>query len=186
MKRSVKELEGIHQGEDIWVLGCASSMKYMSASFFEGRTVIGVNRIYEVFPCQYVVGKDLIRRDLHHNHKLVLSARRCGAGKGQQIENGLDFDQDWYCFEHFPNQHIGIDWDALDQSDKLIVSYSTITSAMHLACRMGAAAVFMCGIDSGFLDGELRYTEQPNGYDSFLKDSLPTNLKLMDVLMEQY
>ena len=42
-------------------------------------------------------------------------------------------------------------------ADGLVVSHSTITSAMHLAAYMGAATVILAGHDCGALDGQLNF-----------------------------
>ena len=40
-------------------------------------------------------------------------------------------------------------------TDDIIVSYSSITSAIHLAAYMGAKNVVLCGHDCGTIDGQV-------------------------------
>jgi hypothetical protein len=59
-----------------------------------------------------------------------------------------------YVFDHLPNRSGDFDaagdWPPDDGS--LVVSMSTITSAMHFACVLGAATVILVGHDAGQLD----------------------------------
>ena len=41
-----------------------------------------------------------------------------------------------------------------NESSRLVVSHSTITTAMHLAAYMGAKNIIIVGHDCGFLDGK--------------------------------
>ena len=59
MNKTIQELKDIHKGEDIWVIGAGSSMNFVDSSFFENKICISVNQMYEKFPCEYVVGRDL-------------------------------------------------------------------------------------------------------------------------------
>ena len=59
MNKTIQELKDIHKGEDIWVIGAGSSMNFVDSSFFENKISISVNQMYEKFPCEYVVGRDL-------------------------------------------------------------------------------------------------------------------------------
>ena len=63
MNKTIQELKDIHKGEDIWVIGAGSSMNYINPSFFENKICISVNQMYEIFPCEYVVGRDLKVRE---------------------------------------------------------------------------------------------------------------------------
>jgi len=64
-------------------------------------------------------------------------------------------------------------------SDKIVVSYSTITSAMHLAAYMGAKNIFLCGHDcceiqgkawvDGYYDNIKPVHEDQQGYVGWLK-----------------
>jgi len=57
-------------------------------------------------------------------------------------------------FNHLPNT---LRVSTLPPKDHLVVSYSTITSAIHLAAYMGAKNIILVGHDSGTLDGECNF-----------------------------
>ena len=59
MNKSITELKNIHKGQDIWIIGAGSSMDYVDSSFFDNKICISVNQMYQYFPCEYVVGRDL-------------------------------------------------------------------------------------------------------------------------------
>ena len=61
-------------------------------------------------------------------------------------------------FEHDENQwHKNIDLVLPSADHKLVVSYSTITTAIHLAAYMGAKNILIVGHDCGTLDGECNF-----------------------------
>ena len=76
MNKKINELKNIHEGEDIWVIGAGSSMDYVDSSFFENKISISVNQMYEHFPCEYVVGRDLMVRERWENTIKDLSNRK--------------------------------------------------------------------------------------------------------------
>jgi carbonic anhydrase len=69
-----------------------------------------------------------------------------------------------------------------EDSRMIVVSYSTITSAMHVAAVMGAANIILCGHDCGTLNGNSRfsgYNEALMGdrrYRDWLKEILPQTM----------
>ena len=71
-----------------------------------------------------------------------------------------------YYFNHLDNQHDKVDTSVIG-GDKIVVSFSTITSAMHLAAYMGAANIIICGHDAGLLDGKMNFHE----YFTDIKDT---------------
>ena len=52
MNKSITELRNIHKGQDIWIIGAGSSMDYVDPSFFENKITIGVNQMFQYFPCE--------------------------------------------------------------------------------------------------------------------------------------
>ena len=57
-------------------------------------------------------------------------------------------------FDHRTNADAGhIDLTAIGDGDILVVSWSTITSAIHFAAFLGARAVIVAGHDCGTIDG---------------------------------
>ena len=161
--QNIKELNNIHQGCDVWVLASGPSMNFISNSFFEKKITIAVNEVCEIFTCNYVVVKDLsqdfetVIKNLYYNIKVIASKHECG--NPHQTLNRFNFPH--YIFDH--TSKIGRarirdeapDINAIvESSDKIVVSFSTITSAIHIAAYMGAKNIIICGHDCGTIDGE--------------------------------
>lgn len=155
--KKINELKNIHQGDDIWVIAAGPSLNYVNNSFFENKTTIGVNRVCNYFDCDYVVAKDgrgfenikdsLIDKDA----KIILSEHE--SGNPWQQKNTLNVPH--YIFEHPPKPGEAPNIDCIrNQDGKIVVSYSTITSAIHLAAYMGAKNIMICGHDCGTIDNK--------------------------------
>ena len=104
-----------------------------------------------------------------------------------------DVPEKHYVFEHRPNMITVIDWTVLG-TDQLVVSHSTITSAIHLAAYMGARTIFLCGADTGTFDGRANcrgYASAPppedyDWYVSFLQAIRAQTMQLRDMLLVTY
>ena len=81
---------------------------------------------------------------------MIYSKHDCGVLKANET-----FDNGYY-FEHFNNQNENIILPE-KQSNKIIVSYSTITSAIHIGAYMGAKNIIICGHDCGTINGKSNY-----------------------------
>lgn len=161
MQKSVRELENAHEGADIWIIAAGASMNYVEPSFFDNKITIGVNRVFRKFDCDYIITKDSrgfeqIKSISSSDTKLVLSKHE--SGNLYQGLNHVDFEH--YIFEHPPKPN---EQPMLQEIKKgkhrLVVSYSTITSALHLAAVMGAKNIMICGHDCGTIDGEATITD---------------------------
>ncbi len=163
----IGSLENIHAGEDIFVVGAGKSGDFIDPSFLDCRIAIGVNQAYKRFDnLTYTVKKDGIT-----NHEaglgmpfIVPEFQYGGAGK-----QNPDGD---YFFKHNQNKNTDITMlDLHPDGGRFIVSFSTITSAIHIAAFMGARSIFLIGHDCGTLDGESSFTgyhtEKPNLWSSF-------------------
>jgi hypothetical protein len=65
----------------------------------------------------------------------------------------------WWEFDHLPNRvQQPPDLAPIGSPDRLVVSWSTITTAIHFAAYLGAANIIVCGHDCGFIDGLANYT----------------------------
>jgi len=153
--KEIKELKNTHQGDDVWIIAAGPSLNYINNSFFENKTTIGVNRVCNYFNCEYVIAKDgrgfkNIEDSLTGaNTKIVLSEHE--SGNLWQQKNTLNMPH--YIFKHPAKPGEAPDLDCIHkQNDKIVVSYSTITSAIHLAAYMGAKNIMICGHDCGTID----------------------------------
>ena len=178
--RQIKEFKDRHKGKDIYVICAGPSSDYVPPRFFTDKIVIGVNNVFKKFPCNYVVSKDLkeyprytrmVQELKGTDVKLLFSEYHTGHladGKNQPDIEG------WY-FEHLDNKSADMSEEVLSVigSDKLVVSRSTVTSAMNFAAYMGAQNIILLGHDCGSIDGDLydpTYTEpdwgSANNYSS--------------------
>lgn len=163
MKRGIKELKNIHKGQDIWIIGSGASMDFVDPSFFEGKITMGVNAVYCKFKCDYLVRKENkgIKEAYESGSKLIVSQYNRGVEHRKQNE----VDGEYWYFKHLSNKQTDIDFSIVG-TDKIIVSWSTITSAIHIAAYMGAKNIILCGHDCGMVDGNSNF----NGYYSNLSD----------------
>jgi|TARA_B100000029_G_scaffold505049_1_gene585033 hypothetical protein len=174
MNKKINELKNIHKGEDIWVIGAGSSMDYVDPSFFENKICISVNQMYEHFPCQYVVGRDLQVKERwdetlvdlknHPTIKFLYSSLHQGHG----VPNVVDDADNFYVFEsgsHHDDDNIKIECIG---TDKMVCIRTTLNTCIQIAAYMGAKNIMICGKDEGKIDGNLYHKGyvQPQWPDS--------------------
>ena len=154
--KSTREFKNIHSGDDIWVIAAGSSMNHIRPSFFENKITIGINRICVKFDCDYLLAKDgrgfeIIKDNISDKTKIILSKHE----SGNLYQNINKFNGECWTFEHpaKPGELPDVSCIAED-NDKIVVSYSTITSGIHMAAYMGAKNIIICGHDCGTIDGQ--------------------------------
>ena len=194
--RELFELKNKHPCTDIYVIGSAASMDYIDPEFFKGRLVIGCNTVHHRFPVTYSVFKEGNAdqwRAAAACSTLIVSRHPFGYTNREPMYYGADFPA-YYVFPHRMNYHTAVDWEVLG-TDEIVVSYSTITSAIHIAAYMGAKNVFLCGVDGGRLNGRLNYTDyytesqvsqHDSWYQGWVRDMLPQTPELRDRLRQVY
>ena len=149
------ELKNVHAGEDIWVVASGASMDYVDPVFFANKITVGVNRVNRKFDCTYIVAKDadgfeeLLR--FKKNARFVISRHKFG----EVSKPPNDLDCEHWVFDHPSKVPIQAPDLSAIGSDQLVVSYSTITSALHLAAYLGAHSIIVCGHDCGAINGEI-------------------------------
>ena len=161
--RDITYLRNQYSGDDCYIVAAGASAGFVSPSFFSGKLAIGVNEVYTRFPrLPYHIRKEatgmdeVVKAIQPHGGKLIISkynsgSHTCGLNKTDQAD---------YVFNHEENRLKEIDLSVLGE-DKLIVSYSTITSAMHLAAYMGVYNIILVGHDCGLLDGHANFEGYP-------------------------
>lgn len=161
MPRPLALLKGAEAGKDIYVIAAGASCDHIDPSFFEGKCVIGVNRVFSRYACNYVIMKE------HPSARHEAALRRTSAipivskwdtgniRQGKQRPNHQLYpDSRYYFFDHLENKREKVDVSVIDgTTDKIVVSYSTITSAIHIAAYLGARNIIIVGHDCGLLDG---------------------------------
>ncbi len=160
-RKPITDLKNAHPGADIWIIAAGPSLDFVAPHFFRNRLTIGVNSVYERFPCSYLVRKERAGAEeaFQSNIPLILSEGNCGNhGERNEVSGPA------YYFSHRDNQHQEVDLSVIG-TDEIVVSWSTITSAIHVAAYMGAGTIFLCGHDCGTLDGNCTYQGYyPDGY----------------------
>jgi len=187
-RRPIAELQNAHGGQDVWVIASGGSMNYVAPRFFEGKITIGVDEAYLKFPCRYLVRKDHERAvdAWRTGIPLILSEHDCGFyGNPRNDVPG----EAWY-FQHLHNACASVDVSVIG-TDTIVVSSSTITSALHIAAYMGARNILICGHDCGTLDGQVQlqgYYGQDigQGYRNWLRLIEPHTIAVRERLKEVY
>jgi len=167
MVNNITALRDIHRGKDIYVVASGKSLDYFSSTFFDDRIVIGVNQVYKKIRTKYLVYKEpkLLDKAVATGAKVLLSKHRYG--NTRLPLNVIPRDsRNVYTYRHNCNTDAGI-IDSSDIKEKLIVSKSTITTAIHAAAYMGAGSIFIVGHDCGLINNEANFS----GYYDTITDT---------------
>lgn len=188
--KNIYTLTDCHRGADIWIVAAGPTMDYVSPEFFENKISIGVNQVSRKFKTTWLVRKEsaLFDEARESGIPLIVSRYDCGS-----YPMGLNPEGD-YVFDHLDNGNTQVDLSVIEQkSDKIVVSYSTITSAIHIAAVMGAKNIILCGHDCSTLDGKARmegYNEpvslSDQGYRQWLGEILPQTLAVREKIRTEY
>lgn len=171
-------------------------MNFVDPEFFDNKISIGVNRVGRKFNCTYLVAKDSKGfgeiLEFRRNEELIVSKHEYGLPTHPL--NSLPVDH--WIFDH-PGKLPGNAPDlSVVGTDKIVVSHSTITSAIHLAAFMGASNILICGHDCGAIDGQtvmsdyyssgLRKQESEADYFSWLADVECQTKQVVGALKDVY
>lgn len=164
----MEKYKDIHKDKDIYIIASGKSIDFIDKSFFNGKILIGVNQSYKYIMPQYLVRKEHIYIDnvltnTDENVIHFISKGNCG-GLVRIIEDKYKNKNNIVIFNHDENIHKMPN--KLPEDGKLIVSYSTITSAIHLGAYMGAKNIILVGHDCVSIDGENNFK---NYYDNNIK-----------------
>lgn len=158
-------LRDLHHGEDAYVIGSGATLDFLDPLFFDGRLTIGCNLVSTVWSqTRYTVTKyhEVARTvaDAVPWSTVVVSSHLHGnLGErtiGEIPDNVVPFD-------HLHNR--GHEFDPVrdwpTDPDQLVVSWSTITSALHFAAYLGVRNIILVGHDCGLLDGRAHVLGYP-------------------------
>lgn len=194
--KNITELKGSLQGHDVYVIASGPSAGYVDPTFFDNKWSIGVNEVWRRFKPDFLLRKEAARaREFADAARAmgaisVISRYDCG-----MYSRKLNPDVCDYVFDHPDNAKDGnIDLSPVDdaESGRLVVSWSTITSAIHLAAYMGASNIVLVGHDCGRLDGGTNFTGYPPSlggaefYRRWLPAIEPQTIALRATLQEVY
>ena len=193
MMKSIVELKDRHLGADIWIVAAGPSAGYVDPGFFDHKTTIGVNRVWRDFLVDYLVVKEsqVFEAAAREGQRVIGSKHHCGT-IGYPLNEAPG--EEVYVFDHVDNGLRKVDLSVIAEAQgRIVVSYSTITSAMHVAAWMGAENIILVGHDCGSLDGRLNYEGYPvplyhqdGFYESFLADIEPQSLAVRQALKETF
>lgn len=197
----MKALRGLCAGADVWVIGSGPSLDYLDSTFFDGRITIGLNLVPLVWrKTTFAVTKyhEIARRvgDALPDTTVLVSRHLHG---NRDERTAADLPPNVVVFDHPHNEGdefaVSSHWPA--DPDSLVVSWSTITSAMHAAAYLGAANVILVGHDCGPIDGRGHVAGYPEPVNTgqwapepdesaWLRRIERDSLAVRDVLRERY
>lgn len=186
-----------YQVSDIYVVASGKSLDFIDNSFFDNKITIGLNQIYKKIKTTYLLRKEniLLEQSLKDNPDTIHFVSKGNWGCKNDINlctvQKLDFGK--VCiFEHDKNNYKLVD---LPDENKLVVSWSTITSAIHLATYMGAKNIILVGHDCGSINGQNNvqgyYDDKsldvdPSKYKSWLDKIEGDTIRLKQLLSDKY
>tara|TARA_B110000037_G_C16960405_1_gene440707 strand:+ start:34 stop:699 length:666 start_codon:yes stop_codon:yes gene_type:complete len=198
----LNKFKNIHNNKDIYIIASGKSLDFIDNSFFNNKITIGINQVYKKFITTYLVRKEfkLLDEILKKNLKLIhfISKGEHGGNNNNNIfiVNKYKNNKNIIIYNHNINNHLV---EQLPDDNKLLVSYSTITTGIHLAAYMGAKNIILVGHDCGTLNGEPNFKgyhtdstykiAHKNGkkdYINWLKKIENGTIKLKKLLKEKY
>ena len=156
MRSSHIELKNKHKNRDIWVIGSGASMGFVDKSFFENKITIGPCQVWKYFNITYNLHKhqQFIKEAYDNGQVVIASKHDCG-----DVEHPLNEEKGiHYIFTHKKGRFGELETNfienlnAVGKDEDIFVSYSTITSCIHMAAYMGASNIIICGHDCGWID----------------------------------
>lgn len=187
--KSIRIWSNRHRGADVYVLGAGASLDHFDKAYFADKLVVAVNEVasaWGITPTAIVLKEHreslMMAAANHPSTPLIVS--RWPYGDPARGFPSLDTTPllalpNLYVFDHLPNRSgafdATVDWPTSD--DSLVVSMSTLTSALHFGALLGAKTLIVVGHDAGQLDDSpymagYGKAEQAMGYGVQNKDWL--------------
>jgi hypothetical protein len=208
MRRLLENYKNIHIKKDIYVVGSGPSLDFIDPNFFCDKIVIGVNQIYKKIRVDYLLrkeaelAKEIISTTVDKNIIHFISEFDCGA---KTLRSNLELLERDNFYSNHDNivifEHNNNETDLPDELPRngIVVSYSTITSAIHLAAYMGASNIILVGHDCGTIDNKCNATNYhtqeslsifwKNGekdYRKWILEIEKDTIKLKKIIKEQF
>lgn len=192
----MEKFKNIHKNEDIYIIASGKSIDFIDKSFFDNKILIGINQSYKYIMPKYLVRKehefiDIVLKNTDENVLHFISKGNCG-GLKKLISNNYKNKENIIIYNHNQNIH---DLKELPEDNKLVVSYSTITTGIHLAAYMGAKNIILVGHDCGTINGESNFkcyydnninADKNINYYNWLKEISSHTVKLKKLLKQKY
>lgn len=199
----LNKFKNIHKDKDIYIIASGKSLDFVDNSFFDNKITIGINQVFKKITTTYLVRKELKLLDEIIKKKLNLIHFISMGEHGGNNNNNIKFIYNKYknnknivIYGHNINNHLV---QKLPDDNKLIVSYSTITTGIHLAAYMGAKNIILVGHDCGTLNGEpnfegyhtnstykIAWKNGKKDYINWLKEIEDGTIKLKKLLKKKY
>lgn len=153
---SISQFRDAHPGADIYVLAAGNTLAYLDQGFFDGKITIAVNEVASRWAIRptYIVGKHhpfiVAEADALPDVPVIVPKHEVGNYGSPVWES---HHANVHTFEHRNNRVQDFiareEWPT--EPDQLVVSWSTITTAMHFAAYLGAANIILVAHDCGQL-----------------------------------
>lgn len=145
----IDNLYGRAEGQDVYVCGTGPTMRVLPPDFLYGRLTIGLNQAYRYANMDYSV---TVHPELVDEWRKASGARfTTWVAKANKPPLQLDLDdRDCYAFNTTDQ------WSSFTDhpKDTLFIGRGVQQTAMDLAVRMGARAIFLVGVDMGAVGGD--------------------------------
>ena len=164
---NLKSFKNCHLEQDIYVVASGKSVDFISGSFFDNKIVIGINQVYKKIKCNYLVRKEaiLIKEVLANADKNTIhfisegSLGNCQKKYIDETSNALKNIDTTNVVLYKHNQNVSHSiLTSLPPDDMLLVTWSTITTGIHLAAYMGAKNIILVGHDCGTINNECNFS----------------------------
>jgi hypothetical protein len=152
----LSDLEGLHRGETLWVLGSGPSLNYIDGSFFDDKTTVSTN-----FSAR-ALG---VRADYAFSHYHSAAADLLNDSMTVvTIEHDTLTFKPWGGYESHDlvlaptpyDRPPGSSWNPLTSHKpapgQIAYGSSSLHGAMHLAAHLGASFIMLVGADCGQID----------------------------------
>jgi hypothetical protein len=173
---NLEQFAGVEEGRIAYVLGSGNTCSFFDPAFFADQLTVGVNHGW----AEWLPHVDYMVTKYHQAADDWVGSERVGQvvvsrGYTGQLEPVMPDRDDMFVFEHAQNRVA--EFTAADFPDTgLVVSYSTISSAMHFAAVLGASAIVTVGADCGWLDDK----SNVGNYRQSLVDDLAEQFELQN------
>jgi hypothetical protein len=161
------ELEGLHDGETLWVLGSGPSLNYIDGAFFNDKVTVSTNfsaRALGIHPHYSFSHYHDVAESLLADSSCVVTITR------DTLTQSLWQDEQPHHLVLAPTQYDkppGSAWNPITSHkpglDQITYGSSSLHGSMHLAAHLGASHIMLVGADCGTIDGEHRVKDYPDG-----------------------
>jgi hypothetical protein len=168
----LSDLENLHPGETIWVLGSGPSLNFIDREFFDDKICVTVNAVgatyglrsfYAYSNYHFPNAEETFGEGLIVAVALARDTLTRNPWPGEVPDNVALSEADSYAPP-------GTSWDPYRMpppEGQIVYGSSSIHGAIHLAAHLGAKNIVLVGADCGFIDEEINVTGYPLRTEDF-------------------